>query len=368
MGLEGSKNSDFVEEANKTSLIFYSDKNNVSRKYISQYGSLSRTGDYYCNKNCLTEVFNMLDIVAQLKLAEFQNKSIPLPDRKIRGRDNVGFLYQGRAIYYWKPKGFRNRIVALRKYGCQISDSIDDVVRIARNFTTHGNATVVLDVRPLSYEYTKGLMLIMANALVEMGYLDPKDRIPTFDRMRIHPGSYLQTGKYLIGPQIMESKLFRMYKGTQKTLGRKLAIAELKPDMIEEKVMLDESLLLQKIKQSFIQQVYDVFYENETWYIVMEYQAAIEGVEKTLRKEQTDTFLNKAIRNAVAGLNLSPKGMDTFKKRVERRYQKETGRSLEEADISSDSDKKLLDKIIQEVYQEFVDWAIAHHIPIRKET
>jgi len=361
-------NQDFVKEANRTSLLFYSDKNNVSRKYISQYGSLSKSGDYFCNKNCLTEVFNMLDIVAQLKLEEYQDQSVPLPDKMIHGRENVGYLYQGKRIYYWRPNGFRNRIVALRKYGCHIPESIDDVVRVTRNFTTHGNVTVVLDVRPLGYEYTRELMLIMADALIELGFLDPEDRIPSFEKMRAHPGDSLQSGKYLVGPQIMDSPLLRIYKGTQKTLGRKLAIAELKPDMVKSDVLEDESLFLAHIRNSSVRHVYDVFSEHGTWYVVMEYQETVDLVEENLRNKHSGFSLDKVVAKAAVDLKLSSKGQESFRTRVERRYFRETGYELEEADSAGQLDRALLKRIIQDVYQEYVSWAEAHHISVRKGT
>ena len=294
---EEKQKTGFVEEANKASLLFYSDKKNVSRKYISQYGAIAKDGDYFRNKNCLTEVFNMLDIVTQLKLEEYQSMSVPLPDKRIHGRDNVGYLYQDRRIYYWRPKNFRNRVVALKKYGCPISDSINDVVRVARNFTTHGNATVVLDVRPLSYEYTKGLVLIMANALVELGYLDEQDRIPSFEKMKVKPGSVLQNGKYRVGPLLSDSRHLRIFEGTQTILGRKLAIAELKPDMADPKVLRDEKLLLKTIKPGIAPYVYDVFYQNETCYLVMEYREIIKRLGKPLWEEQEGFSPGKEMRS-----------------------------------------------------------------------
>ena len=207
---DSSNHQNLIKETNEASLAYYSDPANVARKYISMYAALSRSGEYFRNKNCLTEVFNMLDIVARKRLEEFQDQSERLADRWIRNRRNVVYRYQGRELCYLEPKGFKNRIVALRKYGCSISGNIDNVVRLTRNLTTHGNATVVHDFRPLDYEYTRELMLVMADALIELGMLEYKNRVPSFSQMRVRPGSTLQRGKYTVGTILEEKETARI--------------------------------------------------------------------------------------------------------------------------------------------------------------
>ena len=270
--MNGYYGENLIKEAYETSKAYYSDKANVTRKYIEKYSAMSISDDYFCNKNCLSEVFNMLDIIAQMRLEEFENKSERLPDSTDRKhRIYVVYRYEGRVVSYFQPRSFSNRIFALRRYGVNIPESIDKVVRVVRNFTTHGNATVVLDIKPLNYNDTRKMMLIMADALIEMDVLDYEDRIPSFEKMRVRPADKLHGGEYTVGNFVQDYTAFRVYEGTKTRLAKKLLITELKPGMFAEK----ENKMPDFPAMGLDFPIYDLFSENGTFYLISEEQKAL---------------------------------------------------------------------------------------------
>lgn len=328
-----------IRETKETSKAYYSSKDNVTRKYISQFASISRADDYFCNKNCLSEVFNMLDIIAERRLEEYESRSERRPDYK--GKKNnrvyVVYRYQGTDLYYLYPNSFRKRMTALRKYGCQIPESMDRVVRVVRNFTTHGNATVVLDFRPLNYEDVRRMMLIMADSLIALGALDPENREPDFEQMRVHPGSELQRGEYIIGDLIREDADCRIYFGTKKRILKALIIREFlpgryEPDRMEENGKTD---------------LHDLFFENGTYYIVQESVSA-------------EQILREAAASAAETLRLSEKGQDSFCSRVRHLYHRLSGQAWPES-VQQIAPEILRDSI-RRVTEEYRKWLREHHI------
>ena len=249
---------------------YYSRRENVERKWISQYGRISMDGDYVINKSCITEVFNMLDVVVENKLEELISSAERLPDKVEDGRTKWVFRYDGREFWIWPPVSFHSRVSALKWFGCTISEDIDRDTRAIRNETVHGNKTVVKQYIVLGYAYTQNIMLSMADALIELNMLSAADRIPSFEKLRISEGETLREGEYLVGPLISETSSCRLYTGTQRRLGRQLTIRELKPGSFSKDSIERERSILIRLKHNQIPHMYDSFYENTTYYMVME--------------------------------------------------------------------------------------------------
>ena len=112
MGTNDSKNL-ILQESKK----YYSDKANVKKKWFSQYGRVSEENDFYAHKKCVTELFNLVDVVADNKLDEFRQQAKRLPDETINDHVNEVYDLNGRKICFWPATTFASKMVALRKIG-----------------------------------------------------------------------------------------------------------------------------------------------------------------------------------------------------------------------------------------------------------
>ena len=255
----------------KESKEYYSNKENVRKKWFTQYGRLSEDNDFYANIKSITEIFNLLDVVADIKLDEFFEEAQRLPDEIIKDQNNEVYIYNDRKISFWPTTSFAAKIIALRKIGYKIPDEINNTVRNIRNETTYGNETIITERVDLDYDKSLAVMDNCAVALIALGTLDEEDRFPSFDKLRIKEGSSLRSGEYEICRLLGEGGSSRVYLSTHKRLGKKLAVKELKPDKYSKELLKNESSLLVSIKNENIPDIYDVFSENGTYYIVMEY-------------------------------------------------------------------------------------------------
>ena len=273
MANQGNRNSNTLREEAKQ---LYRQNDNIRRKWLDQYGSVSRDNAYQQNRVCLSELFNMLDIVMEICIEDFRRTHTIL---SIENGDR-GTVYtfagdDGSQVRFNAPNTFALRVRALRAIGYDISDELFYDTRILRNETTHGNQTVVLQHIELGYEKTLKALNSIADTLIILGKLDESLRTPTFEMMRIHEGDTLHNGAFLIGPLVGEGGMSRVYKATQKRTGRTLAVKEMKPGNYSEELIRREGDLLMLLHHQQIPQVHDTFFENGTYYIVMDY---IEGV------------------------------------------------------------------------------------------
>ena len=266
-----TKNDSILQESKK----YYSDKTNVRKKWFTQYGRISEDNDYYAHKKCISELFNLIDVVADNKLDEFRANATRLTDEIIKEKKNEVYTYDGRKVYFWPPTTFASKITALRNIGYKIPNELNKTIRQLRNDTTHGNETIVSEHIELNYERTLEILDTFAESLIVLGMLNEEDRHPSFDRLRIHEGASLRNGDYIIGRLLGEGGSSRVYEGTQKRLGSRVAVKELKPGKYTKSLLQNESSLLVSLKNNYIPKIYDIFSENGTYYIVMEY---IDGV------------------------------------------------------------------------------------------
>ena len=109
---EGANKQNDIKERSK---IYYSSRMNVRKKWIAWYGRISREGDYQQNKTCISEVFNMLDIVLENVYDELVHQSELICEKR-DSNNTVVYCYQGKMISFWKPKGvFARRVYAIEK-------------------------------------------------------------------------------------------------------------------------------------------------------------------------------------------------------------------------------------------------------------
>ena len=277
------------EEAKK----YYRDKKNIETKWLDQYGNISLEDDYQRNRSCLSEVFNMLDVVMENYIDDFRKTHVLL-SAEPAGPRTAFYTYEGdngKTIAFRTPSVFASRATALRAIGYKISDELFYDTRLLRNETTHGNKTIVLQHMQLSYADTMKAMLSMADTLIELGALDPSLRVPPFERLRVREEDSLSNGAYTIESLIGEGGMSRVYTATQTRIGRRIAIKELKPETYSEDLIRNEYETLLRLHHDLIPQIHDIFYENATWYIAMDY---VEGMPLDKRISEKPSLDNAA--------------------------------------------------------------------------
>ena len=251
---------------------FYKNRENIARKWLDQYGNVTQDNVYQQNRTCLSEIFNMLDVVMENCIDEFRHSHTMLAIEA--GEKATTYTFQGddgQDVCFIIPTTFALRVRALRAIGYPISDELLYETRILRNETTHGNQTVVLQHIKLGYDETMKAMLSMGDTLILLDMLDPSLRAPTYEMMRVREGDMLRNGAYIIGPLIGEGGMSRVYKASQKRTGLELAIKEMKPGKYSEEMLRREGDILLHLHHNQIPQVHDTFFENDTYYIVMDF-------------------------------------------------------------------------------------------------
>lgn len=272
----------YREEAKR----YYRNQENIEKKWLDRYGSVSRDNDYQRNRDCLAEVFNMLDIVMEIVIEDFR-KTHRIVSIEIEGKTPVytfdlteeerrtpGPGAFEKTVTFSMPGTFARRVTVLRMLGYDLTDDLFYDTRYLRNETAHGNQTIILQNMKIGYEETMKAMQTMSDALIELGKLPESMRSPTFEMMRVREGDTLLGGVYTIGAFLGEGGMSRVYEASQKRSRRRLAVKEFKPGICPEETVRRESEILSGIRHERIPQIYDSFSENGTYYIVMQY---IEG-------------------------------------------------------------------------------------------
>lgn len=249
----------------------YRNPDNIAAKWIDQYGNVSKDNDYQRNRACVTEVFNMLDVVMDICIADFRKEHCIVGIDIGRDKRPI-YSYavdEDETVTFSIPVTFARRVRVLRLLGYDLSDEVSDETRLLRNETTHGNQTIVLQHMSLGYEETMHAMLSMADALIALGKLDASLRVPTFDMLRVKEGDSLLGGAYTVEELLGEGGMSRVYRVVQNRGGRKMALKELKPGTYSEEKIRGECDNLARMRHPRIPHVYDFFSENGTYYIVM---------------------------------------------------------------------------------------------------
>ena len=278
-----------VKDASNKGKAHYSDKKTIRDKWIREYGRLSPDNTGAENRDCVSEIFKLVEIVAARKIDEFRSKAARLSDEQKDDKVFEVYGYHGRTVKFWPPNEFKTRMSALWRIGYNIPREINEEIRPERNAESHNPRTVVLDLVETDYEKSKENILILADCLIALGELDKEYREPTFEQMRIREGSFLRDEEYEVGKLLGEGGMSRVYLSAHKRLGKKLAIKELKPEDCPDEVG-NECRILCDLKHPNIPQVYDTFAQNGTYYIVMEY---IDGVTLNRYLEGDVTFEDK---------------------------------------------------------------------------
>ena len=267
---------------NQLKMELYGNRVYVTQKWVSNFGKLSQYADYGTYIGCIKEAFNVVEIVMGNTIYNFRHKfnyieRVSLGVRN--GRDRYAYRYEGieEPIDYSMASTFFGKAKILRAIHFNIPEELDDV-RTLRNMTTHNTYTMVGTVadQTLSYERVFESMRILGLTLHRLGLLRAQDMLPEYEKMRVHPGDSVgYSGEYQVEDFVAEGGMSRVYRGLHTRLNREVAIKELKPYTYRSDQIQNEKQFLVSLENSQIPQIFDVFNQNGTYYIVMEF---IDGV------------------------------------------------------------------------------------------
>ena len=286
---------------NQLKMELYGDRFYVTQKWISNYGKLSKYANYDAYISCIKEAFNMVEIVMGNTIYNYRNKFEPIERvslGKRNGRDRYGYRYEGvdEIIDYSMASTFFGKAKILRAIHFSIPENLDEV-RILRNMTTHNTQTMVGTVadQALSYEQVLKSMQILGMTLHRLGLLRAEDVLPEYEKMRVKPGDSVgYSGEYQVQEFVAEGGMSRVYKGLHTRLNRAVAIKELKPYTYRPDQIQNEKQFLVSLENPQIPQIFDVFNQNGTYYIVMEYIDGI-GLSQYVREMKPDADERMAI-------------------------------------------------------------------------
>ena len=283
----------FREEAKKR----YRQKKNIETKWLDQYGNVTGENDYQRNRICLLEVFNMLDIVMEICIEDFRHShtilsidfdgNTPVYTFALTSEDTVTFSM---------PGSFARRVKVLRMIGYDLSDELFFDTRFLRNETAHGNQTIILENKGMSYEETMKAMRAMGQALAELGMLPRELLTPTFELLRIREGDTLLGGTYVVQELLGEGGMSRVFAALHRRSGRVFAVKEMKPGALSGERFRQECGILSGLHHERIPQYFDSFSENGTHYLVMQ---KADGVQ--LERRVSNHELSDAVKRQIAG-------------------------------------------------------------------
>lgn len=279
----------------------YNNRAYVTEKWISNYGKLSQFADYETYIRCIKEAFNLVDIVMGNTIYNFRHRftvaeEVPLGRRN--GKERTGYRYEGvdMVIDYYEASTFFGKVKILRAIHFDLPNNLDDV-RNLRNMTTHSTNTMVGTVadQALSYEHVLEAMQILGLTLNRIGLLRASDILPQFENMRVKPGDTLgYSEEYRVDRLIAEGGMSRVYYGMQTRLNRPVAIKELKPYTYRSEQIQKEKDFLVSLEHPQIPQIFDILYQNGTFYIIMEYIDGV-GLDKYVAENAPDVDERLAI-------------------------------------------------------------------------
>lgn len=288
--------NELKQKISRESKEYYSNPNNIKKKWLRYYGELSVNNDTYKNQKCIREVFNLVHVIFQIHIENFMNENKPSSVRKQKkgGWSEKIYIFNGSEVSI--KKGYEKEFFAccniIRQIGYDMHDIKIDEVRMLRNLSEHNGLTVYEGNIDLSYQATKEAMCVLAEVLVCMGMLEEKYKEPSVEDMLIKKTDIVWDG-YEIKELIGEGGSSRVYETTHPRLRKKLAIKEIKPGDYCEELIKNECDNLVNLNHSQIPNIYDTFSRHNIYYIVMDY---IEGSTLAAFGVQGNANINEKLK------------------------------------------------------------------------
>lgn len=263
---------------NKNQNIKYRNPEAVKEKWIRIFRDINPYTDPATMLHSIKEAFTLVECVMRNILFDYRKEyisyGVPVPNTK----NTYVFHYEsGDVVIDFMDHSVFGMTKSLRAIGYNLPDEINDTRKL-RNFISHNLETTTIDYfrDNMNYESVLQAVYNLGQSLVAMGMLRPEDIQPDFDSLRVKEGEVLGlSNEFVVDRLIAKSGSCRLYEGRHTRLNRRVAIKELLPKTFSEVLLNNERDLLVSLSHSRIPHIYDVFNQNGTFYIVMDY---IDGV------------------------------------------------------------------------------------------
>ena len=254
--------------------IKYHDPEEVRKKWIKIFRKINPYNDPATMMQSVKEAFVLVECVMKNKLADYRNAyesyGEPVPDT----RASYVFHYpQGDIVIDFADYTVFGMTKYLRAIGYNLQGEIDETRKL-RNFFIHNLETTTVEYFKDNMNFGTVMQALynLGETLVALGMLQPQDVQPSFEDMRVQEGETLGlSDEFVVDRFIAKSGTSRLYEGRHIRLNRKVAIKELLPNTFSEQLLINERDLLVSLSHPRIPHIYDVFNQNGTFYIVMDY-------------------------------------------------------------------------------------------------
>lgn len=270
----------------KNQNLKYHDPEAVREKWIRIFRNINPYTDPSTMLQSVREAFTLLECVMGNALQDYREQYINYGAPIEGEKDAYVFHYDtGDIIIDFMDHSVFGMTKYLRAIGYNLPEEIDDTRRL-RNFISHNLETTTNEYFHDNMNYDSVLQALynLGQSLVAMGMLKKEDIHPSFDSLRANVGEVVGlSNEFTVDRFIAKSGTSRLYEGRHTRLNRKVAIKELLPNTFSETLLYNERDLLVSLKHPRIPSVYDVFNQNGTFYIVMDYIDGV-GLDKYIKQ------------------------------------------------------------------------------------
>lgn len=265
-------------EYQKSQNIKYRDLDEIRAKWIRIIRNINKYTDAQTMLYNIREAFTLVECVMYGILQEYRSAYLSLGQLVPGERNTYVFHYPtGDVTINFSDKSAYGMSATLRTLGYALPDELDDTRKL-RNFVSHNLETTTVDYfkENMNYDNVMKAIQYLGQSLVVMNKLTQEDIIPSFDSLRVKEGELIGLShEFTVERFISKSGTSRLYEGRHTRLNVRVAIKELFPKPYNEQMLMQERDLLVSLQHPQIPRIYDVFNQNGTFYIVMDY---IDGV------------------------------------------------------------------------------------------
>ena len=274
----------------------YQNPDAVKEKWIKIHKNINMYTDPNTMLQSVREAFTLVECVMGNILHNYREQYISYGTLIEGEKDAYVFHYpSGDIVIDFMDHSVFGMTKYLREIGYNLPNEIDDTRKL-RNFISHNLETTTNDYFKDNMNYNSVIQALqnLGQSLVVMGMLNSDEVTPSFDEMRVKVGDIVGlSGEFTVDRFIAKSGTSRLYEGTHTRLNRKVAIKELLPKTFSETILFNERDLLVGLKHARIPSIYDVFNQNGTFYIIMDY---IEGAGLDDYKKNHNCSMEEKLR------------------------------------------------------------------------
>lgn len=252
----------------------YQDPNAVLDKWIRINRNINKYTDATTLLQSIREAFILVETVMNNTLQNYKANYVSYGEL-VSGTQNTYIFHYPTGditIDFSNTSAFVISNV-LRTLGYNLPDELDDTRRL-RNFVSHNLETTTVEYfkENMSYESVVNAIKNLGQTLVNLNMLRPESISPSFEDLKAKEGETIGLShEFTITRQIAVSGSSTTFEGIHNRLNTKIAIKELFPDTYSETLLMREKDLLVHLSHPQIPRIYDVFNQNGTFYIVMDY-------------------------------------------------------------------------------------------------